>query len=63
MRLNPFKNIRLSTQLFALVAVSLWCWGVGLLLAGPVLGFASWHAYRAAVEPVPPAEGLAATSV
>ena len=23
MRLNPFKNIRLSTQLFALVAVSL----------------------------------------
>ena len=35
----------------AIVAVSLWFWGVGLLLSGPVLGFASWHAYRAAVTP------------
>ena len=37
-----------------LVALSLWFWGVGLLLAGPVLGFASWHAYRASVTPLPP---------
>ena len=28
-------------------------WGVGLVLAGPLLGYASWHAYRAAVEPLP----------
>lgn len=35
----------------ALVALSLWSWGAGLLLTGPLLGHASWHAYRAAVEP------------
>ena len=39
-----------------IVAVSLWFWGAGLLVAGPVLGHASWHAYRAAVSPpAPPA--------
>jgi uncharacterized membrane protein len=37
-----------------IVAASLWLWGAGLLLAGPVLGHASWHAYRAAVNPVQP---------
>jgi len=35
-----------------IVVASLWFWGAGLLLAGPVLGHASWHAYRAAVSPV-----------
>jgi len=38
-----------------LVVGSLALWGVGLLLVGPLLGHASWHAYRAAVaapEPV-----------
>ena len=34
-----------------IVGASLWFWGAGLLLAGPVLGHASWHAYRAAVSP------------
>jgi uncharacterized membrane protein len=38
----------------ALVLASLWWWGVGLVLVGPWLGYASWHAYRAAVEPLPP---------
>ena len=33
----------------ALVALSLFAWGAGLLVVGPVLGHASWHAYRAAV--------------
>lgn len=42
----------------ALVAASLGAWGVGLLLAGPVLGHASWHAYRASVAP--PSESPAA---
>ena len=37
----------------ALVAISLWWWGAGLLLAGPLLGHASWHAYRASVPPPP----------
>ena len=32
-----------------LVVASLYFWGVGLLLVGPLLGHASWHAYRAAV--------------
>ena len=25
-------------------------WGVGLLVTGPLLGHASWHAYRGAVQ-------------
>ncbi|PWW46373.1 DUF2189 domain-containing protein [Melaminivora alkalimesophila] len=37
-----------------LVAVSLWPWGAGLVLAGPLLGHATWHAYRAALEPPAP---------
>lgn len=28
-----------------------WTWGAGLLLVGPLLGCASWHAYRQAVAP------------
>ena len=32
-----------------LVGVALLPWFVGLLIVGPVLGHASWHAYRAAV--------------
>lgn len=43
----------------AAVAVSLWFWGIGLLLAGPVLGHASWHAYRASVTPLRPAAACA----
>lgn len=38
-----------------LVAASLWAWGAGLLLVGPLLGHASWHAYRAAVKAPDPA--------
>ena len=33
-----------------LVAAALLPWGAGLLLVGPVLGHASWHAYRGAVR-------------
>ena len=33
----------------ALVFVALLPWFAGLLVVGPVLGHASWHAYRAAV--------------
>lgn len=36
-----------------LVVASLMLWGAGLLLVGPLLGHASWHAYRAAVAPLP----------
>lgn len=39
-----------------LVVASMVFWGAGLLLVGPLLGHASWHAYRAAVA-VPVAVG------
>lgn len=35
----------------ALVLLALLPWFAGLLVVGPVLGHASWHAYRGAVEP------------
>lgn len=35
----------------ALVTLALLPWFAGLLVVGPVLGHASWHAYRAAVVP------------
>jgi uncharacterized membrane protein len=35
-----------------LVVAAMLPWFVGLLLVGPVIGHASWHAYRAAVAPV-----------
>jgi uncharacterized membrane protein len=35
-----------------LVVLAMLPWFLGLLLVGPVLGHASWHAYRAAVGPV-----------
>ncbi len=34
----------------ALVMLALWPWGAGLLVIGPWLGHASWHAYRGAVR-------------
>ncbi len=52
---NPLTMFFWGALLTAIVSLSLWFWGVGLLLAGPVLGHASWHAYRAAVTPRPSA--------
>lgn len=42
-----------------LVALALLPWGLGLLVVGPWLGHASWHAYRGAVawQEEPPAPG------
>lgn len=36
----------------ALVVLALWPWGAGIVLVGPWLGHASWHAYRGAVRTV-----------
>jgi uncharacterized membrane protein len=36
--------------LSALVFGALWPWGLGIILVGPWLGHASWHAYRGSVE-------------
>ena len=33
-----------------LLALALLPWGIGLVLVGPLLGHASWHAYRGAVR-------------
>ena len=52
---NTVVMILWGAIITAIVGFSLWFWGVGLLLAGPVLGHASWHAYRAAVVPPPAA--------
>lgn len=51
---NPAVMLLWGALITAIVALSLWFWGVGLMLAGPVLGFASWHAYRASVTPLHP---------
>ena len=34
-----------ATLIVVLTALALWPWGVGLLVLGPLLGHASWHAY------------------
>ncbi len=36
--------------LSVLVVGALWPWGLGIILVGPWLGHASWHAYRGSVE-------------
>ena len=41
----------------ALVLLSLLPWGAGLVVAGPLLGHASWHAYRDAVQWTTPDTG------
>lgn len=56
---NPLTLLLWGALITAIVAVSLWFWGVGLLLAGPVLGCASWHAYRASVTALLPPVGSA----
>jgi uncharacterized membrane protein len=48
---NPGVMLLWGGLITALVVLSLWAWGVGLLLVGPLLGHASWHAYRSAVRP------------
>lgn len=48
--------------LTALVALALLPWGLGLVLIGPLLGHASWHAYRASVawQEEPPTDAIGA---
>jgi uncharacterized membrane protein len=48
---NPGVMLVWGALIVTLVALSLLLpWGVGLLVSGPLLGHASWHAYRGAVE-------------
>ena len=46
---QPMVMLFWGALLAALVLVALLPWFFGLLVVGPVLGHASWHAYRAAV--------------
>jgi uncharacterized membrane protein len=46
----------------ALVVLAMLPWFAGLLVVGPVIGHATWHAYRAAVPPEPPGPGMATRS-
>lgn len=50
---NPGVMLLWGALITVLIGISLWAWGAGLLLTGPLLGCASWHAYRDAVEPAP----------
>lgn len=48
----PLAMLFWGALITALVVLAMLPWFAGLLVAGPVLGHASWHAYRAAVVPL-----------
>ncbi len=61
---NPITMGWWGALIALLIILALLPWGAGLLVVGPVVGHASWHAYRGAVrwqEP-PAAAGKSATS-
>jgi uncharacterized membrane protein len=39
-----------GARITALVVLAMLPWFAGLLVVGPILGHASWHAYRTAVK-------------
>jgi uncharacterized membrane protein len=47
---QPLVMLCWGALITAIVVLAMLPWFAGLLVAGPVLGHASWHAYRAAVE-------------
>lgn len=52
---QPLVMIWWGFVITVLVVLALLPWFVGLFAVGPVLGHATWHAYRAAVGEMPPA--------
>ncbi len=46
---NPFVMVFWGALITAMVVVALLPWGLGLVVVGPWLGHASWHAYRGVV--------------
>lgn len=60
---NPLVMLSWGLLITALVLVALLPWGLGLLLVGPWLGHASWHAYRGTVrwQDATPESGAAMT--
>ena len=47
---HPMVLLLWGVLLGVLVVGALWPWGLGIILVGPWLGHASWHAYRGSVE-------------
>ena len=47
---HPGVMLLWGLLLSALVLAALWPWALGIVLVGPWLGHASWHAYRCSVE-------------
>jgi uncharacterized membrane protein len=56
---NPGVMLLWGALITALVALALLPWGAGLILIGPLLGHASWHAYRGTVRWQEPLESAA----
>ena len=46
---QPLVMLLWAALITLIVVLAMLPWFAGLLVAGPVLGHASWHAYRAAV--------------
>ena len=46
---NPGVMLLWGALVVGLTLLALWPWGVGLLLLGPWLGHATWHAYQDAI--------------
>ncbi len=46
---NPAVMLLWGALVTTLLILALWPWGLALILIGPLLGHASWHAYRGAV--------------
>jgi uncharacterized membrane protein len=47
---SPGVMLLWGALITALITVALLSWGLGLILIGPLLGHASWHAYRGTVR-------------
>ena len=52
---SPIVWLLWGAIITAIIVASMWFYGLGLVLFGPLIGHATWHAYRAAVQ-WPPGE-------
>ena len=54
---QPLVMLFWGALITVLIVLALLPWFLGLLVIGPVVGHASWHAYRAAVGTSPDSAG------
>lgn len=57
---NPITMLWWGFLITVLIALALASWGAGFVVVGPLLGHASWHAYRGAVRWTTPADAAPA---